>query len=64
MWTRLLQAAVITFAFYLMMTLGQLPIQKPNLVSDSQNLTIEVDRFKYLLARVIDFLLDPIHRDA
>jgi hypothetical protein len=60
MLTRLLHAAIITSAFYLMMTFSQSPMQQTSLFSPLQSSTIEVERFRYLLAKVIDFILEPV----
>lgn len=60
MLTRLLHAAIITSAFYLIMTFSQSPMQQPSLFSPLQSSTIEVDRFRYFLAKVINFISEPV----
>lgn len=62
--SRLLQAAFITSAFYLMMILSPVPAQQSVVFSPLQQSNIEAIRFRYFLARMLNLLLDPLQKDA
>lgn len=62
MLNRLLQAITITSAIYLTMLCSPSPFQQTVLLNQQQ--PAELHHLEHLLANVIDFLLDPFHKDA